>query len=185
MKQHLQHPLFTVITNAASELDVQAYVIGGFVRDILLNRPSKNIDIVVIGNGIQFAEHVAKKLKVKLSVFRNFGTAMLKYKDIEVEFVGARKESYRANSRKPIVENGTLEDDQKRRDFTINALAIAVHPAQFGELLDPFNGVKDLERKLIRTPLDPVETFSDDPLRMLRATRFASQLNFTIEEKAV
>ncbi|HTE01146.1 MAG TPA: HD domain-containing protein [Mucilaginibacter sp.] len=185
MKQHLQHPLFSVITNTAVAQNVQAYVIGGFVRDLLLKRPSKDVDIVVIGNGIAFAEEVAKKLNVKLSVFKNFGTAMLKYKDIEVEFVGARKESYRSDSRKPIVENGTLEDDQKRRDFTINALAIALHPDQFGELLDPFDGVKDLERKLIRTPLDPVETFSDDPLRMLRATRFASQLNFTIEEKAV
>jgi len=185
MKQHLQHPLFTVITNAAAELDVHAYVIGGFVRDLLLNRPSKDIDIVVVGNGIQFAEAVAKKLKVKLSVFRNFGTAMLKYKDVEVEFVGARKESYRSDSRKPIVENGTLEEDQNRRDFTINALAIALHPAQLGELLDPFGGVMDLEQKLIRTPLNPVETFSDDPLRMLRAIRFASQLNFTIDPVAV
>jgi len=185
MKQHLQHPLFTVITNAAAELDVHAYVIGGFVRDLLLNRPSKDIDIVVVGNGIQFAEAVAKKLKVKLSVFRNFGTAMLKYKDVEVEFVGARKESYRSDSRKPIVENGTLEEDQNRRDFTINALAIALHPSQLGELLDPFGGVKDLEQKLIRTPLNPVETFSDDPLRMLRAIRFASQLNFTIDPVAV
>src|SRR6195952_454146 len=185
MKQHLQHPLFSVITATAASQNVQAYVIGGFVRDLLLNRPSKDIDIVVIGNGIAFAEEVAKKLNVKLSVFKNFGTAMLKYKDIEVEFVGARKESYRSDSRKPIVENGTLEDDQNRRDFTINALAIALHPKQFGELIDPFDGVKDLERKLIRTPLDPVETFSDDPLRMLRAIRFASQLNFTIEALAV
>src|SRR6195952_681187 len=185
MKQHLQHPLFSVITATAASQNVQAYVIGGFVRDILLNRPSKDIDIVVIGNGIEFAETVAQKLKVKLSVFKNFGTAMLKYKDIEVEFVGARKESYRSDSRKPIVENGTLEDDQKRRDFTINALAIALHPTQFGELLDPFDGVKDLERKLIRTPLDPVETFSDDPLRMLRAIRFATQLNFRIDDKAI
>lgn len=185
MKQHLQHPLFSVVSGIAAEQNVQAYVIGGFVRDLLLNRPSKDIDIVVLGNGIAFAESVAQKLKVKLSVFKNFGTAMLKYKDIEVEFVGARKESYRADSRKPIVENGTLEDDQKRRDFTINALAIAVHPTQFGELLDPFDGVKDLEQKLIRTPLDPAETFSDDPLRMLRAIRFASQLNFIIDPVAV
>ncbi len=185
MKQHLRHPLFSLISTIAAEQNAQAYVIGGFVRDLLLNRPSKDIDIVVIGNGISFAERVAKKLNVKLSVFKNFGTAMLKYKDIEVEFVGARKESYRSDSRKPIVENGTLEDDQKRRDFSINALALALHPDQFGELLDPFDGVKDLEQKMIRTPLDPVETFSDDPLRMLRAIRFATQLSFTIDNIAV
>ncbi|HTI60652.1 CCA tRNA nucleotidyltransferase [Mucilaginibacter sp.] len=185
MKQHLQHPLFGIVTQTATEQNVHAYAIGGFVRDLLLHRPSKDVDIVVMGNGIEFAERVAKKLHVKLAVFKNFGTAMLKYKDVEVEFVGARKESYRSDSRKPIVENGTLEDDQKRRDFTINALAIALHPDQLGELLDPFDGVKDMERKLIRTPLNPVETFSDDPLRMLRAIRFASQLNFTIDPAAL
>jgi putative nucleotidyltransferase with HDIG domain len=185
MKQHLQHPLFNIISQTSAEMNVQAFVIGGFVRDLLLNRLSKDIDIVVIGNGIRFAENVAKKLRVKLAVFKNFGTAQLKYRDIEVEFVGARKESYRSDSRKPIVEDGTLEDDQKRRDFTINALALALHPDQFGELLDPFGGVADLERKLIRTPLNPVETFSDDPLRMLRAVRFASQLNFIIDSLAL
>ncbi|MEO6849248.1 MAG: HD domain-containing protein [Mucilaginibacter sp.] len=185
MKKHLQHPLFSMISTTAAEQNVQAYVIGGFGRDLLLNRPSKDIDIVVLGNGITFAESIARKLRVKLTVFKNFGTAMLKYKDIEVEFVGARKESYRSDSRKPIVEDGTLEDDQNRRDFTINALAIALHPDKFGELLDPFDGVGDIERKLIRTPLAPAETFSDDPLRMLRAIRFASQLNFTIDTPAL
>ncbi|MGZ3945374.1 MAG: CCA tRNA nucleotidyltransferase, partial [Mucilaginibacter sp.] len=185
MKQHLQHPLFNIISKTAEELNVHVYVIGGFVRDLFLNRLSKDIDIVVIGDGIPFAQAVAKKMRVKLAVFKNFGTAQLKYKDVEVEFVGARKESYRSDSRKPIVENGSLEDDQKRRDFTINALALALHPGEFGELLDPFEGVADLRLKLIRTPLDPVETFSDDPLRMLRAVRFASQLNFTIDPIAL
>jgi len=185
MKQHLHHPVFKTIARVADEMGVQAYAIGGFVRDIFLDRPSKDIDIVVLGNGIQFAEQVAAALKVKVSVFKNFGTAMLKYQDVEVEFVGARKESYRSDSRKPIVENGTLEDDQKRRDFTINALAIALHANQFGELIDPFGGLTHLEEKLIKTPLDPIETFSDDPLRMMRAVRFASQLNFRISDDAV
>ncbi len=185
MKQHLTHPLFAHVTQVAAEKNVQVYVIGGFVRDLLLKRPSKDIDIVVIGNGIEFAEHVAHKLKVKLAVFKNFGTAMLKYKDVEVEFVGARKESYRSDSRKPIVENGTLEDDQQRRDFTINALAIGLHPTQLGQLLDPFEGIADIEKKLIRTPLNPEFTFSDDPLRMLRAIRFAAQLNFEIDIAAI
>ena len=137
MKKHLTHPVFQTISQTAGESQLKVYAIGGFVRDIFLHRPSKDIDIVVIGNGIEFAEKVAKKLKVKLAVFKNFGTAQLKYKDLEIEFVGARKESYRLDSRKPIVENGTLEDDQKRRDFTINALAIALHPGNYGELLDP------------------------------------------------
>jgi len=165
MKQHLHHPVFQIISQIAGEVNVRVYAIGGFVRDIFLERPSKDIDIVVIGNGIEFAEQVAKKLKVKLAVFKNFGTAQLKYQDLEIEFVGARKESYRLDSRKPIVENGTLEEDQQRRDFTINALAIALHPNNYGELLDPFGGMADMEAKLIRTPLNPVETFSDDPLR--------------------
>jgi putative nucleotidyltransferase with HDIG domain len=185
MKQHLQHPVFNILSKIAGEQGLAVYAIGGFVRDIFLDRPSKDIDIVIIGNGIAFAEAVANKLKVKLAVFKNFGTASLKYQDLEIEFVGARKESYRLDSRKPIVENGTLEDDQKRRDFTINALAISLHPDTFGDLIDPFEGIKDLEAKLIRTPLNPVETFSDDPLRMMRAIRFASQLNFKIDERAI
>ncbi|WP_114936374.1 CCA tRNA nucleotidyltransferase [Mucilaginibacter endophyticus] len=185
MQQHLRHPVFSVISRLAGEQNVQAYAIGGFVRDIFLNRQSKDIDIVVIGNGISFAEVVASTLKVKLAVYKNFGTASLKYRDLEIEFVGARKESYRRDSRKPIVENGTLEDDQKRRDFTLNALAISLYPDTYGELLDPFNGITDLENKLIRTPLNPNETFSDDPLRMMRAIRFATQLNFRIDDIAV
>jgi poly(A) polymerase len=185
MKAHLKHHVFTVISQLAGQQNLAVYAIGGFVRDIFLHRASKDIDIVIVGNGIGFAETVAAQLKVKLAVYKNFGTASLKYQDLEIEFVGARKESYRLDSRKPIVENGTLEDDQKRRDFTINALAISLHPDTFGELIDPFDGIRDLEQKLIRTPLNPIETFSDDPLRMMRAIRFASQLNFKIDELAV
>ena len=185
MKQHLTHPIFETISQIAQQHDVQVYVIGGFVRDIFLNRPSKDIDILVVGNGPDFAEKVGAHLKTKVSVFKSFGTAMLCYKDLEVEFVGARKESYRTDSRKPIVENGTLDDDQKRRDFTINAMAISLSKATFGELIDPFGGINDLEIRLIKTPLAAEETFSDDPLRMMRAVRFATQLNFKIDAEAI
>lgn len=163
-------------------MNVRAYVIGGFVRDLLLKRPSKDIDIVCIGNGMELAERVAKNSgkNVQVAFFKNFGTAALKLDDWEVEFVGARKESYRSDSRKPLVENGTLEDDQNRRDFTINALAISLNRDDFGSILDPFDGLTDLKKKIIRTPLAPGITFSDDPLRMMRAIRFASQLNFDI-----
>lgn len=183
MKDHLKHPIFSIISETADELQQETYVIGGFVRDLILNRPSPDIDVVTIGSGIQLAEQVAKRLgpRIQVSVFKNFGTAMLKYHSLEVEFVGARKESYQENSRKPIVEDGTLEEDQNRRDFTINALAICLNANRFGELIDPFNGIQDIENKIIRTPLDPGITFSDDPLRMMRAIRFATQLNFTIE----
>ena len=185
MKQHLTHPIFETISNIAQQHNVEVYVIGGFVRDIFLNRPSKDIDILVVGNGPDFAEKVGSHLKTNVAVFKSFGTAMLRYNDLEVEFVGARKESYRTDSRKPIVENGTLDDDQKRRDFTINAMAISLSKATFGELVDPFGGIKDLEIRLIKTPLAAEETFSDDPLRMMRAIRFATQLNFEIDTEAV
>lgn len=185
MKKHLTNPIFKKLSKLAEETNNEIYVIGGFVRDIFLNRPSKDIDILVIGNGIKFAEAAGKLLHTKVSVFKNFGTAMLRDGDLEIEFVGARKESYRAESRKPIVENGTLEDDQKRRDFTINAMALGLNQSNFGQLLDPFGGINDLENKLIRTPLDPIDTFSDDPLRMLRAIRFATQLDFTISKEAI
>jgi poly(A) polymerase len=160
-------------------------VIGGFVRDIFLNRSSKDVDIVVLGNGPDFASAVAKELNVQVNIFKSFGTAMLKYQDLEVEFVGARKESYRIDSRKPIVEDGSLEDDQKRRDFTINAMALNLSKDKFGELVDPFNGVEHLQNKILITPLNPEETFSDDPLRMMRAIRFASQLDFKISDDAI
>ena len=185
MKEYLQHPIFEKLSKLADESQTEIYVIGGFVRDLFLNRPSKDIDILVIGNGIKFAEAAGKLLHTKVSVFKNFGTAQLKHGDLEIEFVGARKESYRSESRKPIVENGSLEDDQKRRDFNINAMALGLNISNFGTLLDPFDGVKDLDKKLIRTPLNATETFSDDPLRMLRAIRFATQLNFTIHDEAI
>lgn len=183
MQQHLTHPIFKTIATCADELGVDAYVIGGFVRDIYLGRESKDIDVVTIGKGIELAELLHKKLgeEAHLSVFKNFGTAQVKFNDLEIEFVGARRESYNRGSRKPIVEDGTLEDDQNRRDFTINALAIGLNKTNFGKLLDPFNGIGDMEHKIIRTPLQPDITYSDDPLRMMRAIRFASQLNFTIE----
>lgn len=183
LSQSLTQPIFKIVSDAADRLNVQAYVVGGYTRDILLKRPSKDLDFVCVGSGIRLAEEVAAALgpKVHVSVFKNFGTAQVRFNELELEFVGARKESYRLDSRKPIVEDGTLEDDQRRRDFTINALAIGLNKNNFGELIDPFDGQGDLKRKIIRTPLNPAETFSDDPLRMMRAIRFASQLNFDIE----
>lgn len=183
---YLKHPVFKVASQVVTENNLQAYVIGGFVRDLLLERPSKDIDIVVIGSGLELAKECAKRLRVnKVSTFENFGTAQFKYKDLDVEFVGARKESYRSDSRKPIVEDGTLEDDQNRRDFTINALALSLHADTFGDIIDPFNGLSDLEKGIIRTPLHPDTTYSDDPLRMMRAIRFASQLDFKIESESL
>ena len=184
MKEHLDQKIFHIISDIATETNKECYVIGGYVRDLFLQRPSKDIDIVVVGSGIEFAGLVSAKLgkKSKLTVFKNFGTAQIKFKDLEIEFVGARKESYRSDSRKPIVEDGTLEDDQNRRDFTINALALSLNKATYGNLLDPFNGLDDLKNFVIRTPLNPDITFSDDPLRMLRGIRFSAQLNFYLEE---
>lgn len=183
MQQHLKDKIFQVISEAADEQQQECYVIGGFVRDIFLQRPSKDIDVVVVGSGIELAERVARKLgkKASLSVFKNFGTAQVKHKDLEVEFVGARRESYQRDSRNPIVEDGSLEDDQNRRDFTINALALCLNKDRFGELLDPFGGLNDLKNFVIRTPLNPDITFSDDPLRMMRGIRFAAQLGFFLE----
>jgi len=183
MKEHLQHKIFEIISEAADEAGKECYVIGGYVRDIFLKRPSKDIDVVVVGSGIELAEKVAQKLgkKTHLSVFKNFGTAQVKHKDLEVEFVGARKESYQRDSRNPIVENGTLEDDQNRRDFTINALALCLNKERFGELVDPFGGLTDLKNMVLRTPMNPDITFSDDPLRMMRGIRFSAQLGFFLE----
>ncbi|GAA4438989.1 HD domain-containing protein [Ravibacter arvi] len=178
--------VFQAITQAADALKVDTFVVGGHVRDLILKRPSKDIDVVCVGSGIQLAEKVASLLgpALRVHVFPNFGTAQIKYEDLEIEFVGARKESYRAESRKPIVEEGTLQDDQNRRDFTINAMGIRLNQAGYGDLVDPFDGLGDLRRKLIRTPLRPDLTFSDDPLRMMRAARFATQLGFDIEPEA-
>ncbi len=182
-KQHLSElPIFTTIGEAADDLNVEAYVIGGYVRDLILNRPNKDIDVVCAGSGIELAEKVAEKLgAARVNVFKNFGTAQIPHPELDLEFVGARKESYRTDSRKPIVEDGTLQDDQNRRDFTINAMGLCLNKNRFGELMDPFEGQKDLERKIIKTPLEPGITFSDDPLRMMRAIRFATQLKFDID----
>ena len=187
-KSALNNKIFQVISQASQELNVDSYVIGGFVRDLLLKRDfKKDIDIVAVGSGIELALKVSQLLpnKPKVQVFKTYGTAMLRFEDTEVEFVGARKESYHFDSRNPVVENGTLEDDQNRRDFTINALALSLNNENFGELSDPFNGLADLENKVIKTPLDPDITFSDDPLRMLRGIRFANQLGFEIEENSL
>ncbi len=180
MTEALKNHIFEIISEEAASLGVRAFVIGGFVRDFFLQRPCNDIDVVVEGSGIAIAEAVAKRTRTNVTVFRNFGTAMLHYKGMEVEFVGARKESYNRNSRKPIVENGTLKEDQERRDFTINAMAFSLQKEDFGELVDPFGGIRDLNEGIIRTPLDPDTTYSDDPLRMLRAIRFATQLGFSI-----
>ncbi|MCD0465551.1 HD domain-containing protein [Flavobacterium sp. ENC] len=187
-KTALQHKIFGIISQASKELNVDTYVIGGFVRDLLLNRGSKkDIDVVAVGSGIELALKVSELLpkKPKVQVFKTYGTAMLRFEDTDIEFVGARKESYNFESRNPLVENGTLEDDQNRRDFTINALALSLNEKTFGDLSDPFGGLADLENKIIKTPLNPSITYSDDPLRMLRAIRFATQLGFEIEKNSL
>ena len=186
MTEYLQHPIFSIIRDLADKTETPCYVIGGYVRDCIMGRPLKNdIDILVVGSGIDFATALGEQLRTKVAVYKSFGTAMLVYDGLDIEFVGARKESYRRDSRNPIVEDGTLQDDQNRRDFTINAMAYSLNGATFGQLLDPFDGIKDIENRIIRTPLDPKITFSDDPLRMMRAIRFATQLNFKIEINAL
>ncbi len=187
MKEFVSHKVFKVIAEASDELGLETYVVGGYVRDSLLKREgSKDLDFVTVGSGIALAKKVVKLLgRSKIAVFKNFGTAQVKFEDLELEFVGARKESYQRDSRKPIVEDGTLEDDQKRRDFTINAMAISLNKNNFGELIDPFDGVEDLKNRIIRTPLEPSITYSDDPLRMMRAIRFSCQLNFEIEANSL
>src|SRR5690606_17009407 len=187
-KQALNKKIFSIVSEASAETGVKSYVMGGFVRDFVRKRDyQKDIDIVAAGSGIDLALAVSEKLpgKPKVQAFKNYGTAMLRYKEIDIEFVGARKESYAQESRKPSVDGGTLEDDQNRRDFTLNALALSLNPDDFGDLIDPFEGMKDLENKIIRTPLDPDITYSDDPLRMMRAIRFATQLGFTIEAESL
>ncbi|MDM1048110.1 CCA tRNA nucleotidyltransferase [Sphingobacterium hotanense] len=186
MSEDLTHPIFPIIKDLAEELHVACYVIGGYVRDRLMGRPFKDdVDILVLGSGIEFATALGERLHTKVAVFKSFGTAMLMYQGLQVEFVGARKESYRSESRKPIVEDGTLADDQNRRDFTINAMAFSLNEASYGELVDPFQGQEDIANRIIRTPLEPGITFSDDPLRMMRAIRFATQLNFKIDAVAL
>ncbi|MDR1180418.1 MAG: CCA tRNA nucleotidyltransferase, partial [Bacteroidales bacterium] len=184
LSDKLSHPVFDCILKITSELEVDAYVVGGYVRDLFLHRDTKDIDIVTLGNGIELAQIVAKSLDIEekhISFFKNYGTAMFRYQGINIEFVGSRKESYIQSSRNPKVEKGNLQDDQNRRDFTINAMAISLNKRNYGELIDPFNGLDDLQNKIIKTPLEPEITFSDDPLRIMRAVRFASQLNFIIE----
>ena len=184
MKAPLRFKIFGIVARQAAILGVRAFVIGGYVRDFFLGRPCTDIDIVAEGSGIELADAVAQELGLKTTVFKNFGTAMLRYRGLEVEFVGARKESYRLDSRKPVVEDGSIEDDQKRRDFTINAMAFSLQQNDYGNVIDPFNGMQDLQDRIIRTPLDPDVTYSDDPLRMIRAIRFATQLGFSIEKNS-
>ena len=187
MKKCLNDKIFKIVAGIAEEKANPTFVIGGYVRDCIMGRNTHDVDIVVQGSGIDLAKTFAGRLgrNIPVSVFRNFGTAMVKYQGREIEFVGARKESYRKDSRKPVVEDGTLEDDQKRRDFTVNAMAISLNPGSYGELIDPFGGMKDIERKILRTPLEPAQTFSDDPLRMMRGVRFATELGFRIEENTL